>query len=87
MNLMACTAGLVVGMLAAWGVGRMGGIDLTAFTSHNRYFAVSGVIYPRLTSFSLWAPPAVSVVFSLIAAAWPAVLVARKRAADILRMI
>lgn len=87
MNLVACTAGLVVGMLAAWGVARLGGIDLTAFTSHNRYFAVSGIIYPRLTRFSLWAPPAVSVVFSLIAAAWPALLVARKRAANILRMI
>ena len=87
MNLLACTAGLVLGMLAAWGVARLGGIDLTAFTSHNRYFAVSGIIYPRLTAFSLWAPPAVSVIFSLIAAAWPALLVARKRAADILRMI
>lgn len=87
MNLIACAAGLLTGMLAVLVVAQMGGIDITAFTSHNRYFAVSGVIYPRLTAFSLWAPPATSLVFSLGAAVWPAVLVARKRAADILRLV
>ncbi len=87
MNLAACGAGLMAGVVAVLVVARLGGIDISAFTSHNRYFAVSGIIYPRLTAFSLWAPPAVSLVFSLAAAAWPALLVARKRAADILRMI
>lgn len=87
MNLMACVAGLTIGVLAVLVVAQLGGIDLTALTSHNRYFSVSGVIYPRLTAFSLWAPPAVSIVFSLMAALWPAVLVARKRAADILRLV
>ena len=87
MNLAACGAGLLVGVAAVLAVARLGGIDISAFTSHNRYFAVSGVIYPRLTAFALWAPPAVSLVFSLGAAIWPALLVARKRAADILRMI
>jgi len=87
MNLLACGAGLLTGVLAVVVVARAGGIDISAFTSHNRYFAVSGVIYPRLTAFSLWAPPAVSLVFSMLAAVWPAVLVARRRAADILRMI
>ena len=86
MNLFACAAGLVTGVLAVLAVIQSGGLDLTAFTSHNRYFAVSGVIYPRLTVFSLWAPPATSLVFSLVAAIWPAVLIARRRAADILRL-
>lgn len=86
MNLAGCLAGLLIGVAAvltanAWG------IDLTAFTSHNRYFTVSGIIYPRLTRFSLWLPLALSLVFSLIAALWPAILVNRKKAADILRIV
>jgi ABC-type lipoprotein release transport system permease subunit len=87
MNLVACSVGLLIGMLAVLVVAHAGGIDISAFTSHNRYFAVSGVITPRLTAFSLWAPPATSLLFSLLAAAWPAVMVARKKAADILRLI
>jgi ABC-type lipoprotein release transport system permease subunit len=87
MNLVACSVGLLMGMLAVLVVAHTGGIDISAFTSHNRYFAVSGVIVPRLTAFSLWAPPATSLLFSLLAAVWPAVMVARKKAADILRLI
>ena len=87
MNLAACGAGLLAGAGAVLAVAQLGGLDISAFTSHNRYFAVSGIIYPRLTAFSLWAPPAVSLVFGLLAAVWPAALVARKRAADILRMV
>jgi ABC-type lipoprotein release transport system permease subunit len=87
MNLMGCAAGMLIGVLAVEVVSQLGGIDLTTFTSHNRYFAVSGVLYPRLTAFSIWAPPLVSFVFSLFAAMWPAALVARKRVADILRWI
>ena len=62
------------------------GIDLTEFTSHNRYFSVSGMIYPRLTLFSLLSPPALALVFSLGASIWPAFLVSRKKAAEILRV-
>jgi len=87
MNLMGCTAGLIIGILAVKVVSHLGGIDLSAFTSHNRYFAVSGILYPRLTPFSVWTPPLVSFIFSLFAAVWPAALVARKRVADILRWI
>jgi hypothetical protein len=61
------------------------GIDLTAFTSHNRYFAVSGIVIPRLTVYSLWAPPVVAFCFGLMASIWPAVLVVRSKTADILR--
>jgi ABC-type lipoprotein release transport system permease subunit len=85
MNGAASLAGIAAGVVAVLLVGTVG-IDLTAFTSYNRYFAVSGVIYPRLTAFSLWSPPALALVFSLAAALWPALLVARKKAADILRV-
>jgi ABC-type lipoprotein release transport system permease subunit len=87
MNSIACGIGLLVGGIAVWGVTRAGGIDITTFTSHNRYFSVSGVIYPRLTDFSLLMPPAISFLFSLAAALWPVLLLARKKTADILRMI
>ncbi len=87
MNGLACSTGIVVGVLSVLAVSGAGGIDISALTSHNRYFAVSGVILPRLTAFSLWAPPATAMLFGLLAALWPAAMVARKRAADILRMI
>ncbi|MFA5904660.1 MAG: FtsX-like permease family protein [Desulfobacula sp.] len=83
-----CTslAGCLAGVLMVWG-GRKTGIDLTAFTSHNQYFAVSGIIYPRLTLFSLGAPPVAALFFSLLAAAWPVALLLRKKTAEILRSI
>ncbi|MBN2332978.1 MAG: ABC transporter permease [Deltaproteobacteria bacterium] len=87
MNIIACGVGLLIGLLAVWGIAASGGLDITALTSHNRYFSVSGIIYPRLTVFSLLAPPATALCFSLIAATWPAVLLARKKAAEIIRMI
>jgi len=87
MNLVASGIGIVAGVLAVIITNAAGGLDLTAFTSHNRYFAVSGVIFPRLTFFSLYSPPMVSFLFSLFAAIWPAVLIARKKAADILRIV
>jgi ABC-type lipoprotein release transport system permease subunit len=87
LNLLACTAGMLIGVLAVLAVSRAGGIDISAFTSHNQYFSVSGEIVPRLTVFSLWLPPATAIFFSLLAAAWPVLLVVRKKAADVLRMI
>jgi len=87
MNLIACAAGLFIGTLITWGVSTSGGINLTPFTSHNRYFTVSGIIYPRLTVFSLLAPPATALFFGLLSAVWPTALLARRKAADILRMI
>ncbi len=87
MNGIACGIGLLIGCFAVWGVTHFGGIDITAFTSHNRYFVVSGIIYPRLTGFSLLTPPVISFLFSLVAAIWPVALLARKKTADILRMV
>jgi len=56
MNLAASCGGVVLGVAVTYLVSSTG-IDLTAFTSHNRYFAVSGIVIPRLTVYSLWAPP------------------------------
>ncbi len=87
MNAIASSIGLLLGCLITYVVSTAGGIDLTAFTSHNQYFSVSGVIYPRLTEFSLLGPPVTAFLFSLVAAVWPATLLSRKKTADILRMI
>jgi ABC-type lipoprotein release transport system permease subunit len=84
-NMAACLGGVILGVAAVcFFSGR--GIDLSVWTSHNQYFAVSGEIFPRLTAYSLIGPPAASMLFGLIAAIWPAALVARKKAVDILRM-
>jgi ABC-type lipoprotein release transport system permease subunit len=63
------------------------GIDLTALTSHNRYFTVSGMVYPRATGYALGIPPIVAVGFSLLASIWPIALIGRKKVADILRIV
>jgi ABC-type lipoprotein release transport system permease subunit len=87
MNALACLTGLLIGGLAVWAVTESGGIDISAFTSHNQYFTVSGIIFPRLTGFSILAPPLASLVFSLLASIWPAALLARSKTADVMRMI
>lgn len=84
MSLAAAALGVALGVATVL-LFRRTGIDLTALTSHNRYFAVSGVVVPRLTPYSLWIPPTLAVLFSLAAAVWPAVTVVRSRTADVLR--
>jgi len=86
LNLAACGIGVGGGVLVVVLFSRTG-IDLTAFTSYNRYFAVSGVIFPRLNFYSLFFPPALALFGSLAAAIWPAAIVARKKAADILGIV
>lgn len=86
LTLVASLAGLAAGAAAVTAFARVG-IDLTAFTSRNQYFAVSGVIYPRLTLYSVLLPPLLALVFGKLAAVWPAIFVIRSRAADILRSI
>ena len=63
------------------------GIDISAFTSHNQYFSVSGMLYPRLTALSLITPPATAILFGLVASIWPVVYITRKTPADILRNV
>lgn len=84
LTLAAAAAGTGAGALVVGALARTG-IDLAALTSHNPYFAVSGVIFPRLTPYSLWLPLLLALLFGQLAAVWPAVFVVRKKAADILR--
>lgn len=86
MNLMATAAGTLAGFAAVL-ITAETGIDLSGFTSHNQYFVVSGLIIPRLTWGALALPSALALCFSLAAAAWPAIIVARQRTSEILRTI
>lgn len=63
------------------------GIDIGALTSHNQYFSVSGMLYPRLTGLALFTPPAVAILFGLAASTWPILYITRKTPADILRSV
>ncbi|MFH2046359.1 MAG: FtsX-like permease family protein [Pseudomonadota bacterium] len=84
LNIFAALAGVVAGaILCGWFAGS--GIDLTQMTSHNKYFVISGIIYPRLTVNSLLVPPVLAFVFSLLAALWPMIIVMKSNAAKILR--
>ncbi|WP_022666077.1 ABC transporter permease [Desulfospira joergensenii] len=86
LNLAAALAGTLAGAGAVFLAGKTG-IDLSGFTSHNRYFVVSGTIFPRLTPFSLLLPSALALAFCLAAAVWPIFIVVRKRTADVLRSV
>lgn len=86
LTISAATMGTLIGTLIVWVFSNIG-IDIGAYISHNQYFAVSGILYPRLTGLALFAPPIVAVVFSLIAAVWPIAYVLRKNPADILRSV
>jgi len=82
----ASLSGTMTGALAVAGFGRVG-IDLTSFTSYNPYFVVSGIIYPRLTFYSVVLPSFLAILFGCLGALWPMVYVIRSRAADVLRSI
>ncbi|MCP4670045.1 MAG: FtsX-like permease family protein [Desulfobacula sp.] len=82
-NIAASLFGVIFGIFIV-SVFQKTGIDLTAWTSHNQYFIVSGVIFPRLTAYSLFLPPVFALVFSLPAAIWPAIMISGKTAAEIL---
>jgi ABC-type lipoprotein release transport system permease subunit len=86
MNLAASIAGIIGGMAGVI-IAAGPGIDLGAFTSHNQYFVVSGIIYPRLTPYALFMPPVLAFGFSLLAAIWPAAIIIRKQTASIIRSI
>ncbi len=86
LTLCAALLGTVTGVAAVTLCAHIG-IDISAFTSHNQYFAVSGVLYPRLTATALFTPPLLALVFGLAAAVWPTLYIIRKNPADILRSV
>jgi ABC-type lipoprotein release transport system permease subunit len=85
-NTAACFVGAVLGVAGVLFFSQSG-IDLSSWTSHNQYFVVSGVVFPRLTVYSLISPPVACLSFGLVSAVWPALLVARKKAVDILKVL
>jgi ABC-type lipoprotein release transport system permease subunit len=66
-------------MAAHWG------IDLGAFTSHNRYFVISGIVRPRMTLPGLYWPLLMALAVSLLSSYLPARAAARKITAETLR--
>ncbi|MBA3038062.1 MAG: ABC transporter permease [Desulfobacterium sp.] len=84
LNLFAALSGVVAGALLCWWLSGSG-IDISQMTSHNKYFVISGIIYPRLTAGSLLAPPILAFVLSSAAALWPMMIVLRSNVAKILR--
>lgn len=86
LTITAAMAGAVAGFLLVTVMSHIG-LDISSFTSHNQYFAVSGVLYPRLTLEALLIPPAVATMFGLLAAIWPISYVTRKDPAEILRSL
>jgi ABC-type lipoprotein release transport system permease subunit len=88
-GLLSC-CGAVAGTLAGFALVAFfagNGIDLTSFTSHNQYFAVSGVIYPRMTGPALLTPPLLAILFGLAAPIWPILYIIRRNPAEILRNV
>ncbi len=84
--LFAATIGVLAGITAVTSFAQTG-IDLSALTSHNQYFSVSGIIYPRLTAASVFAAPLLAFIFGIGAAFWPSVYIIRKSPAEILRSV
>lgn len=62
-------------------------IDLSSYTSHNPYFTVSGVIYPRLSAMALFFPPCLSLGLGMLSSLWPAVIVLKRKTAEIMRIV
>jgi len=84
LNLVASGLGLGLGGAVTLLAARHG-IDLSAFTSHNRYFAVSGVIYPSLNRYAVLAPPLCALSLSLLAGLWPAAMAAFRSSSELIR--
>ncbi len=85
-GLLATAAGLLLG----WAMAELlalRGIDFSAMTSSNRYFVMSGMVYPRTTLEGLWQPGVLALAVSLIAALIPARIAARRAAAQVLNAV
>ena len=80
----------VIGAIVGWGMVEiigLHGVDISRFTSHNQYFSVSGMLYPRATIAGIAAPPITAIFFSVIAAVWPVMIIVRRTPAEILRSL
>jgi ABC-type lipoprotein release transport system permease subunit len=83
-----CVAATLLGLTAGWLLTDLlgvTGIDLTHWTSHNRYFLVTGVVHPRIAPSGLIWPAGIALVVSLLAAYLPTRICRRRSTADLLR--
>lgn len=87
-SFMVCATATVAGLALGWlltGITAHYGIDLSSFTSHNRYFVMSGIVRPRMTFAGLYWPFVMALVVSLVSSYLPARVAARKITAETLR--
>ncbi|MCP4159811.1 MAG: FtsX-like permease family protein [Deltaproteobacteria bacterium] len=82
----AAAVGVLFGLLVVQIISG-NGIDISSVTSHNKYFIISGIIYPRLTFSDLILPPVMSFVFCILAAAWPAYTVSTSKISKVMKTI
>jgi ABC-type lipoprotein release transport system permease subunit len=87
-SFLICLAATALGLTAGWSLTELlgvTGIDLTRWTSHNRYFLVTGVVHPRTTWAGLVWPAGIALAVSLLAAYLPTRICRRRSTADLLR--
>ncbi len=83
-----CLVATVLGLLAGWLATNLiayNGIDFGAFTSHNRYFVVTGVVRPRITPPGIYWPGLMAIAVSIVSSYLPARIAARKITSETLR--
>lgn len=86
LTVFAALVGTIIGSMVVL-VLAASGLDVSSFTNHNQYFAVSGILYPHLTPMSLLAPPAAAIFFGIVAAIWPVLHLLGRHPAQILRSL
>jgi ABC-type antimicrobial peptide transport system permease subunit len=86
MVFLAGLVGVALGAAAAH-VWSLVGLDLGRWTSANRHFLLSGVIYPRTTAYAVLLPGLVAVACGLLAGILPAVRAARINVVQALRWL
>jgi ABC-type lipoprotein release transport system permease subunit len=87
-SFLVCLAATALGLATGWLLTELlgvTGIDLTRWTSHNRYFLVTGVVHPRTTLAGLVWPAGIALAVSLLAAYLPTRICRRRSTADLLR--
>lgn len=87
-SLIVCLAAGLTGLMTGYVLTQLtavSGIDFSGFTSHNRYFVVSGRVFPRVTASGLYWPALLVVGVSFMSSFLPARIAAKKTAAETLR--
>ena len=84
--LSAGALGLGIGFGVSWTFS-FSGIDLSAWTSENRHFVASGVVFPRVTAMGLALPVGVALACGALASLLPARRAGRVSVVEALRSL